>query len=219
VIDMKIGVLGTGMVGKAHATRLIGLGHEVMMGSRTADNEDAAAWATAAGARASHGTFADAAAFGALLINATAGVASEEALRAAGDESLRGKVLIDIANPLDYSAGMPPTLAISNTDSLGERLQSAFPEVRVVKALNTMNCEIQVEPQKVPGAHVVFLCGNDAGAKSDATELLHAYGWTDDAILDLGDISAARGMEMILPLWLRLWGVLGDGSFNFGIVR
>ena len=216
---MKIGVFGTGVVGKAHATRLVGLGHEVMMGSRSADNEDAASWADAAGERASHGTFADAAAYGALLINATLGVASEEVLRAAGDENLRGKVLIDISNPLDFSAGMPPTLAISNTDSLGERLQSAYPEVRVVKALNTMNCEIQVEPQKVAGAHTVFLCGNDPGAKAEAIELLHAYGWTDGAILDLGDISAARGMEMILPLWVRLWGVLGDGNFNFGIVR
>ena len=216
---MKVGVLGTGMVGKAHATRLVGLGHEVMMGSRTADNEEATSWASAAGERASHGTFADAAAFGALLINATQGVASEDALRAAGAENMRGKVLIDIANPLDFSGGMPPTLAVCNNDSLGERLQSAFPEVRVVKALNTMNCEIQVEPQKVPGAHVVFLCGNDPGAKADAIGLLRGYGWADEAILDLGDITAARGMEMILPLWLRLWGVLGDGSFNFGIVR
>ncbi len=216
---MKIGVLGTGMVGKAHATRLVGLGHQVMMGSRAADNEEATSWASAQGERACHGTFADAAAFGELLINATQGVASEEALRAAGAENMRGKVLIDIANPLDFSGGMPPTLAVCNTDSLGERLQSAFPEVRVVKALNTMSCEIQVEPQKLPGAHVVFLCGNDPGAKADAIDLLHAYGWADEAILDLGDINAARGMEMILPLWLRLWGVLGDGSFNFGIVR
>ena len=216
---MKIGVLGTGMVGKAHATRLVQIGHEVMMGSRTRDNPEATGWARSVGERAAHGTFADAAAFGDLLINATAGVASLDALSAAGSENMRGKLLIDISNPLDFSQGMPPTLAVSNTDSLGERLQNAFPEVRVVKALNTMSCEIQVEPYKVPGAHVVFLCGNDPDAKADTVNLLHSYGWADDAILDLGDISGSRGTEMLLPLWLRLWGVLGNGSFNFGIVR
>jgi 8-hydroxy-5-deazaflavin:NADPH oxidoreductase len=216
---MKIGVLGTGVVGTTHATRLVGLGHEVMMGSRTSDNPEAVSWAAATGGRAAHGTFAEAAAFGALLINATLGVASEAALRAAGAEHMRGKVLIDISNPLDFSHGMPPSLSVCNTDSMGERLQGAFPDVRVVKALNTMNCAVQVDPQKVPGAHVVFLCGNDPSAKSETVGLLHSYGWTDDAILDLGDISAARGVEMILPLWVRLMGVLGHADFNFGVVR
>jgi 8-hydroxy-5-deazaflavin:NADPH oxidoreductase len=216
---MKIGVFGTGMVGKAHGTRLVGLGHEVMMGSRTRENPAAAAWAEASGDLASHGTFADAAAFAELLINATLGEASLDALNSAGAEHMRGKVLVDIANPLDFSRGMPPTLAVSNTDSLGERLQRAFPDVRVVKALNTMNCEVQVDPRRVPGSHSVFLCGDDAGAKAVTVGLLHEYGWEDRDIIDLGDITGSRGVEMILPLWLRLWGVVGHGSFNFGVVR
>jgi 8-hydroxy-5-deazaflavin:NADPH oxidoreductase len=216
---MRIGVFGTGMVGKAHGTRLVGLGHDVMMGSRTRDNAEATGWAGGAGEHASHGTFAEAAAFGELLINATNGVASLDALDAADGENMRGKVLIDISNPLDFSKGMPPTLAVCNTDSLGEQIQTAFPDVRVVKALNTMNCEVQVDPGKVAGAHVAFVCGNDSAAKAEAVALLRSYGWTDDAILDLGDISGSRGMEMILPLWLRLWGVVGHGSFNFGIAR
>jgi 8-hydroxy-5-deazaflavin:NADPH oxidoreductase len=215
---MKMGVLGTGMVGKTIATRLVGLGHEVTMGSRTADNEAAAEWAAGAGELAAHGTFADAAAFGELVLNCTAGAGSLDALRAA-DGGLAGKVLIDVANPLDFSQGMPPTLFVSSTDSLGERIQLAFPDVKVVKALNTMNCEVMVDPALVPGGHNVFVCGNDESAKAQARELLHSFGWPEGSIMDLGDISAARGTEGYLPLWLRLWGALGTGHFNIQVVR
>ncbi len=216
---MKIGVLGTGMVGKAHATRLIGLGHEVMMGSRTADNPAASAWAAAHGDLATHGTFAEAAAYGDLLVNATAGSSTLAALEMAGAANLAGKVMIDISNPLDYSRGMPATLSVCNTDSLGEQIQRSFPDLRVVKTLNTMNCEVQVDPSTVPGSHTVFVCGDDQAAKQRAVELLRSYGWSAGDIIDLGDITASRGAEMILPLWLRVWPVLGTGAFNFKVVR
>ena len=145
---MKIGVLGTGIVGRTLGSRLAALGNEVTMGSRTADNEAAAEWARTAGASAGHGTFADAAAFGQVLINCTSGMVSLTALRAAAADNLRGKLLIDVSNPLDFSGGMPPTLGVSNTDSVGEQIQRAFPEARVVKTLNTINCEVMIAPDE-----------------------------------------------------------------------
>lgn len=216
---MRIGVLGTGMVGTTIATKLVGLGHEVMMGSRTADNEQAAEWASAAGSGASQGTFAEAAGFGELLFNCTAGGGSLDALGSASPEDLAGKVLIDVANPLDFSQGMPPSLLVSNTDSLGEQIQRAFPDAKVVKALNTMSCEVMVDPAKVPGEHDVFISGNDAAAKVEVIDLLQGFGWSAERVVDLGDISSARGTEMYLPLWLRLWGALQTGHFNIKVVR
>jgi hypothetical protein len=207
------------MVGKSIATKLVGLGHEVTMGSRTPDNEQAAAWVESAGSGASQGTFADAAAFGDLLFNCTAGAESLEALGSALPERLAGKTLVDVSNPLDFSQGMPPSLFVANTDSLGERIQAAFPETRVVKSLHTMNCEVMVDPSKVPGEHDVFVCGNDEGAKAVVTELLESFGWPPDRIVDLGDISSARGTEMYVALWIRLWGALGTGHFNIKVVR
>lgn len=214
---MRIGVLGTGSVGEAIATKLVALGHEVRMGARSATNEKAAAWAAGAGDRASHGTFADAAAFGEMVFNCTSGVASLDALAQAGAAHLDGKILVDVANPLDFSRGMPPSLTVCNTDSLGERIQRAYPAARVVKALNTTNAAVMVNPSSVPGEHDLFLCGNDAEAKARVTELLHAFGWR--TVHDLGDITGARGMEMILPLWLRLMGTFGTPTFNFHVAR
>lgn len=214
---MRIAVLGTGTVGQAVADKLVALGHEVAMGSRTADNPNAVEWAARAGRLGRAGTFADAAAFGELLVNATAGNASVLALTAAGEANLAGKVLIDIANPLDYSAGMPPSLDPVNTDSLGEQIQSAFPELRVVKTLNTMRFEVMVDPARIPGKHNVFVCGNDQDAKKTAGELLAWFGWPEDSVIDLGDITTSRGTEMLLPVWLRLWGALGHTDFNFHI--
>jgi hypothetical protein len=206
------------MVGQAIGSKLIQLGHEVKMGSRMADNEKATQWVKANGVRASQGTFADAAAFGEILFNCTAGMASLNALRMAGPANLKDKILIDIANPLDFSKGMPPTLAICNTDSLGEQIQRAFPGVKVVKTLNTMNCNIMVNPSLVPGEHDVFICGNDAKAKTIVTQILKDwFGWK--SVIDLGDITNARGTEMLLPIWMRLWGVFGHVNFNFRIVK
>lgn len=214
---MKIGVLGTGMVGKTIGTKLVALGHEVKMGSRSAQNADAVAFAKEAGVRASAGTFADAADFGEIVFNCTAGTASLEALKAAGAERLGSKILIDVANALDFSKGVP-RLAVCNDDSLAEQIQRAFPALRVVKALNTMNCNLMVEPGRVPGAHDAFLCGNDGGARQKVRDLLvEGFGWK--IVHDLGDLTAARALEMYLPLWLRLYGALGSPDFNLHLAR
>ena len=164
------------------------------------------------------GSFAEAAEHGELVVNATNGVGSLEALRAAGEANLDGKVLIDIANPLDLSQGMPPSLFVSNTDSLGEQIQRALPRVKVVKALNTMNAFVMADPSLVAGGkHTVLVCGNDEEAKAQVTEILRLFGWRD--VIDLGDITSARGTESYLPLWLRVWAALGTGTFNIAVVQ
>lgn len=212
---MNHAVLGTGMVGKAIASKLVSLGHSVRMGARTSDNPAAAAWAAESGG--SHGTFAQAAAGAEIVWNCTNGQASLEALSQAGAENLAGKVLIDIANPLDFSQGFPPVLSVQGRDSLGEQIQRAFPAARVVKTLNTMNCLLMVDPTRVSGETEVFLSGNDAAAKATVVDLLKSFGWP--APLDLGDISTARGTEAWLPLWVRLYGALGTPDFNLKLVR
>jgi len=214
---MRIGVFGTGMVGETIATKLVALGHEVTMGARSAQNEKAAAWVARTGARASQGSFADAASFGAVLFNCTKGEVSLDVLASAGVERLGSKVLVDVANPLDFSRGKPPTLSIGNDDSLGESIQRAFPALKVVKTLNTVNCEVMVEPGRVKGDHTMFLCGNDDGAKEVVTDILRSMGWRD--IIDLGDIAAARATEALMPIWLRLWGKLKTSDFNLKVVR
>jgi predicted dinucleotide-binding enzyme len=215
---MNIGVLGTGVVGEAIGTKLIQLGHEVKMGSRTLNNEKAAAWVKQAGAKAAQGTFADAAAFGEVLFNCTSGGASLAALTTAGADNLRGKVLIDISNPLDFSQGFPPSLSVKDTDSLGEQIQRAFPEAKVVKSLNTMNCNLMVNPGLLKEDHIVFVSGNDAAAKATVTVILKDwFGW--QSVIDLGDITTARGTEMVLPLWVSLMSKVGTPMFNFKIVK
>lgn len=225
---MKIAVLGTGMVGRALAGRLAELGHEVTVGTRDAAATMARtepdrsgtppypAWAQAH-PRVALGTFADAAAAAELVVNATTGEASMAVLEAAGRGNLVGKILLDIANPLDFSTD-PPSLTVKDTDSLGERIQRAFPEARVVKALNTMNASLMVEPRRLAdGDHSVFVSGDDADAKKAVTGLLESFGHTD--VIDLGDLSTARGTEMLLPIWLRLMAALRTTEFNVKIVR
>ena len=216
---MRFGVLGTGMVGNALATKLVELRHEVCMGSRRAGSEKAVTWVGRAGPRASEGTFSDAAAFGEVVINCTAGVASLEALRSVGGGHLDGKVLVDVANPLDFSRGMPPTQSVPSSDSLGEQIQREFPRARVVKTLNTMNAEVMTNPRQLPETHAVFVSGNDGGAKEQVRGLLESFDWPAESIVDLGDITTARGTEMYLQLWLRLYGALGSPRFNIKIVR
>lgn len=216
---MKIAVFGTGNVGETLGSKLVELGHEVKMGSRTAHNEKAAAWVKKAGARASTGTFADAAAFGEVIFNATLGAGTLEAFKQAGEANSAGKVVIDVSNPLDFSRGMPPSLFVSNTDSLAEQLQRAFPKARVVKALNTMWCGLMVNPRLLPESHHTFMAGNDAAAKDTVRGLLSSFGWKQDEVLDLGDLSGARATESYLPLWLRLYGTLKTGTINVKIVR
>ncbi len=215
---MKVGVLGTGMVGQTLASKLVELGHEVKMGSREAGNERAVAWAEQAGGSAGEGSFADAASFAEVVVNATAGAASMAALEQAGADNLGGKPLVDVANPLDFSQGMPPTLSVCNTDSLGEQIQRRFPDAKVVKALNTVNADVMVNPAIVPGSHTVFICGDDDDAKGRVSEVLQSFGWPAEDIMDLGGISSARGTEMYLPLWLRLYGATGTGHLNITVL-
>lgn len=216
-ILMKIAILGTGMVGVSIGTKLIELGHQVKMGSRTADNPKAREWADAYGPSASQGTYADAAAFAEIVFNCTQGQSSLDALNLAGKENLAGKTLVDVANPLDFSKGMPPSLTICNTDSLGETIQRAFPDAKVVKTLNTMNCQLMVNPKLIKSESSVFVSGNDANAKEEVSNLLKEFGWNE--IIDLGDITTARGTEQLLPIWVRLLGALGTPMFNFKIAR
>jgi predicted dinucleotide-binding enzyme len=215
---MKIGILGTGMVGNTLGSKLVQSGHEVKMGSRSANNEKAVEWVKATGTNASQGTFADAARFGELVFNCTGGTVSMEALKQAGAENLKDKILIDCANPLVFSKDAPPSLSVCNTDSLGEQIQRAFPDAKVVKTLNTMNCAVMVNPSIVAGDHDIFVSGNDPDAKAKVTEILKDwFGWK--SVIDLGDITTARGTEMLLPLWLNLMGLLETPRFNFRIVK
>ncbi|WP_377640525.1 NADPH-dependent F420 reductase [Oryzobacter terrae] len=225
---MTIAVLGTGAVGRALAGRLDELGHDVVVGTRdpaatlarsTPDGTGAtpfSAW------RELHpgvalATFADAAAAADLVVNASSGVAALEVLGLAGAANLAGKPLLDISNPLDFSAGFPPTLFVKDTDSLAEQLQRAFPQARVVKSLNTLTAELMVHPESLGRSTTVFVSGDDAQAKARVVELLTSFGHDD--VIDLGGLETARGTEMLLPVWLRLMGALGTAQFNLKVVR
>lgn len=215
----KAAVLGTGMVGATIGKKLISLGYEVKMGSRTADNEKASQWTKANGEKATHGTFDDAAAFGDVIFVCTKGVHSIDAIRTIRPENIKGKTVIDISNPLDFSKGMPPFLSegMTNTNSLGEEIQKILPESHVVKTLNIVNCEVMVNPGIKGGEPTMFLSGNDASAKGIVLDILKSFGWKD--IIDLGDISTARGTEMMLPIWIRTWVATQDGHIAFKILR
>lgn len=227
---MKIAILGTGVVGQTIAEKLVSLGHQVMLGSRNPEetlartspdnfgNPPFKDW-NAKHSDVQLGTYQDAAAFGAFIINATNGAGTLAALEQAGQKNLAGKVLLDISNPLDFSKGLPPSLFICNDDSLGEQIQRAFPETKVVKSLNTLNAYLMVSPGLLPEETSIFLNGNDAGAKKEVRTLLNSFGWSDSSIIDMGDISTARGTEMLLPIWVRLWGALQTPMFNFKIVK
>lgn len=230
---MKIAIIGTGSVGQAIASKVSSLGHQAMMGTRNVGEKLASQvkdhygnppfgkWFKENG-QIKLGTFAEAAEFGELVINATQGIHSVDALTQAGDKNLNGKILIDIANPLDFSKGMPPSLVpmLSNTHSLAEEIQNTFPEVKVVKTLSSMWAGIMVNPEMInKGDHTNFICGNDPGAKEKVKGLLGEFGWKNENILDLGDLSSARGVESILPLWLRIMGAQQTGAFNFKVVR
>lgn len=225
----RFGVLGTGIVGQTIAGALSNLGHAVMIGTRDPavtlsrsepgpyGNPSFSEW------RTQHpdlevGTYAQAAGFGDVVVVSTNGAATLPALDMAGKRHLSGKLLVDTTNPLDFSRGFPPSLLVCNTDSLGERIQQAYPEAKVVKTLNTVNAFLMVGPKQLAGGdHTMFLCGNDADAKATTREMLAGFGWTD--ILDLGDITNARGMEMYLPLWVRLFGALQNPMFSVKVVR
>ena len=227
----RIAIMGTGGVGQAYASRFITLGYEVMMGTRNVSeklsdtkrdgygNPPFSEWYLA-NRNVRLGTFEEAAMFGEIVLNATLGIKSIAALKSAGTKNLNAKILIDVSNPLDFSKGMPPSLLpeLSNTNSLGEEIQKTFPDVKVVKTLNTMWNGLMVNPAMLnEGDHTAFICGNDAQAKATVKEILKSFGWLEQNILDLGEISAARGTEMYLPLWLRVLGATGSGAFNIKI--
>jgi predicted dinucleotide-binding enzyme len=215
---MNFGIFGTGKVGQTIGSRLVELGNPVRMGSRTNDNPSARAWTKINGKLATQGTFEDAAQFGEVLFNCTSGMGSLSALQFAKSVNLNNKVLIDVANPLDFSRGTPPSLTVCNTDSLAEQIQRAHPLLNVVKALNTMNCEVMVHPDLVPGNHDVFICGNNANAKAITTVILmDSFGW--NSVVDLGDITSARGLEMVVPFWLSVRNKLGTDMFNFKVIK
>lgn len=214
---MRIAMLGTGSVGRTLGAALVAAGHRVAMGSRTADNPTAMGWAEEIGEDATHGTFADAVAGADLVVNATGGMASLAALATCAPEHLDGAVVMDVANPLDFSAGFPPSLAVVNTDSLAEQIQAAHPTTRVVKAFNTMAVEVMVDPGSVPGNHVLLMAGEDPAAKGVVTRVAADLGWRPGQVVDLGGLDAARGMEMWLPLWLQLYGLAGHPRFNLAI--
>ena len=212
---MKIGVLGTGAAGQTVAAKLVTLGHDVMMGARSADNEKVLGFAERTGGRP--GTFADAAGHGDMVLNCTRGDTSLAMLTTLAAE-LAGKVLIDVANPLDFSHGFPPTLSVANTDSLAEQIQRALPKTFGVKSLNTVNAAVMIEPSRVPGHHTVFVSGNDQHAKGKVMDFLRSLGW--QSIIDLGDITSARAAEQLLPLWVRLFTALGNtADFNIAVMK
>jgi 8-hydroxy-5-deazaflavin:NADPH oxidoreductase len=226
---MNIAVLGTGVVGQALAARLSGLGHRVFMGTRNVADSLAKMEADRMG-NPSIGTWLKEhpevrlKAFqkaveegGELVVFAMNGQVALECLQAVGEQLLNGKVLIDISNPLDFSKGFPPLLSVCNTESLGEQIQNQYPSLKVVKTLNTMSNPIMVNPTLIEGDHSVFVSGNDQDAKAKVTEMLKSFGWEDSNIIDLGDITTARGTEMILPLWLRLYSKFQTPLFNFSI--
>ena len=226
---MKIAVLGTGMVGQAIAGKLAELGHTVTIGTRDVQNTLANDQPNFYGnppfrvwqeqhPQVQLATFAEAAAQGEWIVNATNGEATLTVLNAAGADNLAGKVLIDISNPLDFSHGMPPTLSVCNTDSLAEQIQRTFPAAKVVKTLNTMNANIMVNPNSLAGGeHTVFVSGDDSEAKAHVCDLLRSFGWRD--IIDLGDIRTARGPEMLLPIWLSLMNALQSPLISLRVVR
>lgn len=226
---MKIGILGTGVVGQTIAEKLLQLGHGVMIGTRDKQATLAKVGKDNFGrppfsewlknnSKVQFGTYTEAVSFGEILVNATSGTGSVEALKLADEKNLNGKVLLDISNPLDFSKGMPPTLTICNTDSLGELIQRTFPKLKVVKSLNTLNAYLMVNPGLLPEPTNLFMNGNDGSAKSEVKNLLVTFGWNEKDIIDMGDITTARGTEQILPIWVRLWGTLQTPMFNFKIV-
>jgi predicted dinucleotide-binding enzyme len=232
-MNMKIAIIGTGAVGTTIASKLLELKYDVMMGTRNVSDKLASTAQDLYGnppfnewlktnSKVKLGTFADAAAYGDLIINATNGSNSVTALILAGARNLAGKVLIDIANPLDFSKGMPPSLlpGLNNTNSLGEEIQKTFPDAMVVKTLNTMWCGLMINPNLVgKGDHVNFISGNNAEAKIKVKKLLKEFGWLDENIIDIGDLSGARATESLLPIWLKVMGVTKNGAFNFKLVR
>jgi len=220
---MNIGVLGTGMVGETIATALIEKGHNVRMGSRSANNDKAAAWVKKSNDKATQGDFDDAAAFGEIVFLCLNGAHALDAVQSIKTDSVNGKVVIDLTNPLDFSKGMPPRLleGLNNSTSLGEQIQATLPTARVVKTFNTINSNVMVNPKLINnGDHTLFLCGNDNDAKNKVKHfLVDTFGWQPENLLDLGGIVAARGTEAYVPFWVMMMQATGSPMFNIKVVK
>lgn len=213
---MRLGVLGSGTVGTTLAAAFAGAGHDVVLGTGHPDRPETRDWSQSSGVPV--GSFAAAADDASVVVNATAGAASVAVLTSLA-ASLDGTVVLDVANPLDFSAGFPPSLTVSNTDSLAEQIQQALPRAQVVKALNTVTAAVMVAPGSLPETHHLPIAGDHPQAKDTVVGLLGDLGWPADSVLDLGGIHAARGMEAYLLLWVRLMGAMGSAMFNIRIVR
>ena len=220
---MNIGVLGTGMVGETIATALIQQGHNVKMGSRSANNEKAAAWVKKSNHQATQGDFNDAAAFGEIVFLCLNGGATLDVIKTIDVASIDGKIVIDITNPLDFTKGMPPRLleGLNNSNSLGEEIQKALPTAKVVKTFHTVNCYVMVNPGLVNnGDHTLFICGNDDDAKNKVKHfLVDTFGWKPENLMDLGGIQAARGTEAYVPFWVMIMQATGTPMFNIKVVK
>ena len=223
---MKIGIIGSGVVAQTLGKAWLGQGQDVALGTRDPNKLDdkkmfatsLREWQAQTGNRGRILSFQDAAAYGEILVNATSGTVSLDALRLAGANKVGGKVLVEVANELDASKGMPPRALAAQDRCLAEKIQAEFPNLKVVKTLNTVNAFVMVNPKGLAGGdHTVFVSGNDPGAKAQVKELLQGFGWAD--ILDLGDISTARGPEMYMAMWIRLWGATGTGNLNMKVQR
>jgi predicted dinucleotide-binding enzyme len=224
---MQIAMIGGGGVGQTLGAGLMAKGHSVVIGIRNpspaelekprAQGDTLKAWITKTGATVTD--YATAAKGAEIIINVTPGQHSLEALRSAGAGNLAGKVLIDVANPLDFSAGMPPFLdpAFTGATSLAEQIQAAFPDAKVVKAFNTVAAAVMVAPALIPGEHDLFISGNDSAAKDLVKGIAKGLGWISFA--DLGDLVGARAQEAVLPVWVRLWMVGGTPLVNLKVVR
>ena len=220
---MNIGVLGTGVVGQTIATALTEKGHNVRMGSRSANNEKAAKWVKKSNNHATQGDFNDAASFGEIVFLCLNGNHAIDVVRSIDAENVAGKIIIDVTNPLDFSKGMPPRLieGLHNSTSLGEEIQNAWPGARVVKTFNTVNCDVMVNPKLINnGDHTLFICGDDADAKNKVKHfLVDTFGWRPESLLDLGGIVASRGTEAYVPFWVMMMQATGSPMFNVKVVK
>ncbi len=214
---MKVGILGTGDVGRALGRGFVTLGHEVRLGARSANHEKALEWVGEMGERASQGAFAEAAAFGDLVVFATLGVANPDVVKAIGPETVAGKVVIDATNPLDFSKGFPPDLAIKGNDSGGETLQRLIPEAKVIKAFNIVGNALMFRPELPGGPPDMYIAGNDADAKAKVAALLNEFGWP--TVVDFGGIAASRWLEAMCIAWVIIGAATGNWRQAFKMLK
>ncbi len=213
---MKVGILGSGEVGQALGDGFVSRGHEVKLGAREATNEKTTKWAAKHGVKGSAGTFRDAAAFGEMLVVATLWTGTESALRLAGIGNFKGKVVLDVTNPLLFEPNQPPRLALGHTDSGGEQIQRWLPGARVVKVFNIVGNKHMVDPKFPGGPPTMFLCGNDPSARAAAADVCKAFGWET---VDLGGMEGARLLEPLCILWVQYGAATGTWNHAFKLLR